>query len=134
MRIIKRTITYSLIAAFLFNGNAFALRPQSSQNRSEAIAKPLANSSLAFHKRIVEVLQSKEQRADLSDFIKNSIKDAPYISTIKSLLDFITTAENYQIGRTLGELGYYQRLDFIHKDLILLSDGYQRKTNCIILK
>ena len=113
MRIIKRTITYSLIAAFLFNGNAFALRPQSSQNRSEAIAKPLANSSLAFHKRIVEVLQSKEQRADLSDFIKNSIKDAPYISTIKSLLDFITTAENYQIGRTLGELGYYQRLDFI---------------------
>jgi len=102
-----------LIILFLFDGDAFALRPTATQNRSEAIAKPLASSSLAFHKSVIKVLKSKMPSADLIDFIKNSVKEAPHTNTIKSLLDFITTAENYQTGGALGGLDYYQRLDFI---------------------
>ena len=119
MRIVKRTIVFSLIIVFLFDGDVFALRPSSTQNRSGVSTEFSERDSAGlFHKKIVEVLQSKTPSVDLADFIKDNIKKAPHINTVKHLLDFITTAGNYKKGKALGELDYHQRLDFISDCLL----------------
>ena len=112
MRPMKRTIIYLLITVFLFNGNAFALRPQSSQNRTGTLKDTQEPRTLSYGKSL-KYLQRKMPSAELADIIRRDIKKAPHINTVKTLLDFITTESNYKESGSFSTLDYYSRLDFI---------------------